>query len=122
MGEGRDSKGVELGTQNSHQNRISSIQSRSFHSCFLPSPRHPSESHFVVGLFVVCFLIYCIPFPTSMHYMNKKLKTYRRTYKEQLSWAPCFPNALFSLLFPLPVVLSISLQNVLVKKPDAGKD
>lgn len=51
-----------------------------------------------------------------MHYMNKKLKTYRRTYKEQLSWASCFPNALFCLLFPLPVVPSISLQNVLVKK------
>ena len=51
-----------------------------------------------------------------MNHMNKKLKTYRGTYREQLSWAPRFPNALSSPLIPLPAVPSISLQNVLIKK------
>lgn len=60
-----------------------------------------------------------------MNHMNKKLKTYRGTYRQQLSWAPRFPNALSSPLIPLPAVPSISLQNVLIKKkqnPHAGKD
>lgn len=51
MGEGRDSKGMKPGTQNSDQNGISSIQTRSFHICSLPSPRQPNETPFVVGLF-----------------------------------------------------------------------
>lgn len=46
--------------------------------------------------------------------MNKKLKTYRRTYREQLSLAPYFPNPLPSLLFPLPVATALSRHNVLI--------
>lgn len=57
VGEGGDSKGVELGSQNSDQNRISNMQSRSSHICSLPTPRQPRESCLVVCLFV-CNILY----------------------------------------------------------------